>query len=309
MPKIRGVKPSSGNSTSPAFSLDKEESDTCITCNKLITGDAFECVWCRKWQHRVCINLSVGKYGALSDLPNNIVFFCSHCFYKLPNALMAYDNTKEVCDVIETKLNSVQMDLLNRFEDLTEKVNNLVSYSEQEPDTAVVENTEPSEQVIHTNEVTVESIASMTAAIISEEKEREKRKLNLIVHNLPESTSAEASIRKSEDTQNVTSLFNKYIGVNAHISNVTRIGKQTGRPRLTKVTLSTREEKFKILHNRLNLRKKEHPTYVTKVFITPDLTPQEHIRNKQLHAWLSELNKQDKLYRIKNGKIVLREAS
>ena len=223
---------------------------------------------------------------------------------------MAYDNTKEVCDVIETKLNSVQMDLLNRFEDLTEKVNNLVSYSEQGPDTAmVVENTEPSEQVIHSKEVTVESIASMTAAIISEEKEREKRKLNLIVHNLPESTSAEASIRKNEDTQNVTSLINKYIGVNAHISNVTRIGKQTGRPRLTKVTLSTREEKFKILHNRLNLRKKEHPTHVTKVFITPDLTPQEQIRNKQLRARLSELNKQDKLYRIKNGKIVLREAS
>ena len=56
-------------------------------------------------------------------------------------------------------------------------------------------------------EVTVESIASMTAAIISEEKEREKRKLNLIVHNLPESTSTEASIRKNEDTQNVTSLI------------------------------------------------------------------------------------------------------
>ena len=138
---------------------------------------------------------------------------------------------------------------------------------------------------------------------------REKRKLNLIVHNLPESTSAEASVRKNEDTQNVTSLINKYIGVNAHISNVTRIGKQTGRPRLTKVTLTTREEKFKILRNRLNLRKKEHPTHVTKVFITPDLTPQEQIQNKQLCARISELNKQDKLYRIKNGKIVLREAS
>ena len=46
------------------------------------------------------------------------------------------------------------MDLLNRFEDLTDKVNNLVSYSEQEFDTAmIVENTEPSEQVIHSKEV------------------------------------------------------------------------------------------------------------------------------------------------------------
>jgi len=145
----------------------------------------------------------------------------------------------------------------------------------------------------------------MTAAIISEEKEREKRKLNLIVHNLPESTSTEASIRKNEDTQNVTSLISKYVGVNAHISNVTQSGKQTERPRLIKVTLSTR--KIKILCNKLNLRKKEHPTHVTKVFITPDLTPHEQRRNKQLHDRLSELNKPDKLYRIKNGKIVLRE--
>ena len=51
---------------------------------------------------------------------------------------MAYDKNKEVCDVIETKLNSVQMELSNRFEDLTEKVDNLVAHSEQEPETAMV---------------------------------------------------------------------------------------------------------------------------------------------------------------------------
>ena len=102
---------------------------------------------------------------------------------------MAYDNSKEMCDVIDTKLNSVQMELSNRFEDLTEKVNNLVANSEQEPETAmVVEDAQPSEQVINKKQVIVESIAKMTAAIVSEEKEREKWKLNLIVHNFPEST-------------------------------------------------------------------------------------------------------------------------
>ena len=60
-----------------------------------------------------------------------LYFSVRHCIYKLPNALMAYDNNKEVCDVIDTKLNSVQTELSNRFEDLTEKVNNLVAYSEQ----------------------------------------------------------------------------------------------------------------------------------------------------------------------------------
>jgi len=110
------------------------------------------------------------------------------------------------------------MKLTNRFDVLTEKVNNLDSHTEQEPDTAmVVEDIQPSEQVIQNKQVTVESIASMTAVIISEEKERI---MNLIVHNLPESTSTEASIRKNKDNQNVTSLISKYVGVNAHISNV-----------------------------------------------------------------------------------------
>jgi len=42
---------------------------------------------------------------------------------------------------------------------LIEKVNNVVAYSEQEPDTAlVVEDTQPSEKVTHSEQVTVESI-------------------------------------------------------------------------------------------------------------------------------------------------------
>ena len=159
---------------------------------------------------------------------------------------MAYDNMKEVCDDIETKLNSVQMELSNRSEDLTEKFNNLVAYSDQEPETAmVVEDAQPSEQVINKKQVTVESIASMTAVIVSEEKEQEKWKLNLIAHNFPESKSTKASIRKNKDTQNVTSLIKKYVGVDAHINNATQIGKQTGELRLLKVTVLTREEKNK----------------------------------------------------------------
>ena len=49
---------------------------------------------------------------------------------------------------------------------------------------------------------------------------------------------------------------------------------------------------------------KEHPTHIKKVFITPDLTPQQQAKNKRLRAKLSELNKLEK---IKNGKIVLKD--
>ena len=58
-----------------------------------------------------------------------------------------------------------------------------------------------------------------------------------------------------------------------------------------KVIVLTREEKITILRNRFNLRNKEHPTHINKVFITPDL---QQAKNKQLHARLSELNKSEK---------------
>jgi len=97
---------------------------------------------------------------------------------------MAYENTMKVCDVIETKLNSMQMKLTNRFDALTEKVNNLDSHREQEPDTYCYGSRR------HTAIWTSDSKQAGNCSIndssdyISEEKEWEKQKLNLIVHNL-----------------------------------------------------------------------------------------------------------------------------
>ena len=52
--------------------------------SKFISGKSSSAIptlwffWVRlvqKWQHRVCIKKNVGQYGALSDWPNNFVFF------------------------------------------------------------------------------------------------------------------------------------------------------------------------------------------------------------------------------------------
>jgi len=47
----------------------------------------------------------------------------------------------------------------------------------------------------------------MTAAIISEKKEQEKWKLNLILQNFPESTSTKVSIQKDENTRKMPCLM------------------------------------------------------------------------------------------------------
>ena len=87
--------------------------------------------------------------------------------------------------------------------------------------------------------LSVESIVSMTASILSEDKEKEKRKLNLIIHNVSESTHTEAQDRKQDDIQRVTSLLAEYVGVTTTVSNAICLGKKSENPeksRLIKIT-------------------------------------------------------------------------
>jgi len=95
------------------------------------------------------------------------------------------------------------------------------------------------------------------------------------------------------------------IKVKPTISNAIRLGKKgSDKPRLLKITVSSIEEKVTILRTKVKLRADSNPKYVRKIFVTPDLTPLEQRKNKALRQQLRELNKEEKIYRIKNGEIV-----
>lgn len=155
----------------------------------------------------------------------------------------------------------------------------------------------------------VDSTSEVLTSFINEEKERCKRCLNLIVHNVLESSADNGPERKSDDINTVTSIFEKYLGVKAKIINANRIGRKKdsqSRPRLTKVSVESEREKAMILRNCTKLRAKDNPEDIRNVYITPDLTPREQQHNKALRAQLAEKNKDGKKYWIKNGRIVQR---
>ena len=70
------------------------------------------------------------------------------------------------------------------------------------------------------------------------------------------------------------------------------------------INVSSLDEKVAVLRNKLRLQKQDNPEYIHKVFITPDLTPTEQKKNKELRPQLAEMNKVANLYKIKNGEIV-----
>ena len=148
----------------------------------------------------------------------------------------------------------------------------------------------------------VDSTSEVLTSFINEEKERYKRRLNLIVHNVLESSADNGSERKSHDINTVTSIFEKYWGVKVKITNANRIGrKKEGqlRPRLTKVSVESEHEKAVMLHNCTKLRARDIREEIQNVYITPDLTPREQQHNKVLRAQLAERNKDGKKYWIK----------
>ena len=146
-------------------------------------------------------------------------------------------------------------------------------------------------------------IASTVTTAFNEERERERRQLNLIVHNLVESNTNEG-VRKTDDIKYVTDIF-KFLGAKASVTKAIRLGKKSNKPRLLKITVDTLESKIFILRSCTNLRKADPSSLFTKVYITPDPTPTEREANQQLCLKLRDEQGRKSLQN-KNGIIVLR---
>ena len=153
-----------------------------------------------------------------------------------------------------------------------------------------------------------EVIHSTVTSLLSEEKEKERRKLSLIFHRIPESASEDSLERKTHDIEQVCSVLQNYLKVDVEVESAVRLGKKDpGKTRLLKVDVSSEKMKKMVLRNSVKLRDESNPDYIKKIFITPDLTPKEQEENKLLREKLFKMNKGGKVFRIKNGQIVWRD--
>ena len=130
-----------------------------------------------------------------------------------------------------------------------------------------------------------DQISTIVTSYINEEKEKARRRLNLIVN---ESKADNGPSRMTEYISVVSSVLKKHLGFFATITNAFCLGKKGTKPRLLKITVASDMEKALIichckLHNVNNLEE------VKKVFITPNLTPKEQAANKKLRLELKNL--------------------
>ena len=294
-------------------SPSKNSPENCIVCSEKATEDVFECCWCESRQHSVCAKISPDQCSVLSNVVGNIVFFCLTCLEKVPMALLYFE--EQVC--VDTRLESVEsklQEVQSTEKKLSEAIKNIESQlggyhkeitSAIANNSSSANNTDPTSSHTPTT-ISEESVVRLASSLAVEQREKEKRQLNVILHNLVESTASEGANRKKEDIKKCSSIFQTYLGSQVSITNAIRLGKKSDKPRLLKLTLSSTQEKSSILKNKIKLRSSSNPEYVRKLFITPDLTPGEQKRHKELRQQLADMNKEGNLYMIKNGKIVQR---
>lgn len=103
--------------------------------------------------------------------------------------------------------------------------------------------------------------------------EKDRRKFNLVIHNLPESEGSTFAERMERDAKLFQEVIRDVFRLNVSVSKVFRVGKgmQT-RPRLLIVTLHSSDVKGDILRLAPQLRSSDH---WGNIYITPDLTKSE----------------------------------
>lgn len=297
------------SSVSPEANRSKkpnQESDVCVLCKTNINDDkecSIQCQWCNLWVHSKCSKLEDEECKVLSKSNINLIFLCTTCAPNLDEALEYFDDNRSKPAVqllndsipdkqspIENRIASVETQLLEFKKELSDQLSKCREMFNSQNDSA------PKPPAL---------IASTVTTAFNEERDRERRQLNLIIHNLPESNASEGEARKTADINHVTDIF-KFLGAKANVTKAIRLGKKCNKPRLLKISVDTLESKIFILRNSTNIRKANPSSPFAKVYITPDLTPAERETNNQLRLKLKDMNKGGNQYKIKNGRIVRR---
>ena len=221
------------------------------------------------------------------------MFFCTKCEPKLKLALKFFIDIQQKQQALDNKLKQLEEKFSKSISDINVQLGQQTNV-----------NTESSMELegngsISANKIPVLSdITNTVTSILAEEKEKEKRKFNLVVHKVPESTSINAQERKAHDIDQVQTILQKHLSLETTIENPIRLGtKDPSKTRLLKITVASLKLKEEILHNSIKLRSESNPDWIQSVFITPDLTPKEQERDRALRAKLNELNATSKFIR------------
>jgi len=147
---------------------------------------------------------------------------------------------------------------------------------------------------------------------IAESRDQERRKLNLIIHGLPESTKDVSADRMEDDRTRLTEVCTNSLDTSIDITNsfclgtLHKEGQAQDKPRPLKVSLLNTQQKRKLLTHSKNLKTAKDKT-AQQIFIKPDQTPLQReqqrklMKEKKLRTEEEERLKTGKTWKISRG--------
>ena len=301
--KAQTQKENAVKSKSPILAISKML-DQCPICNNSvkITEKGVNCNDCKQWWHAQCCDIDDAQYEWLTGNNNtgyDIKFSCKNCREKedergepdtVTNAML-FQQMQEMMKTVNK--------VLSNYDDM-KKQNNRLQERLEKLEKGGRGNTEPQANL---KEFVVEQVNEA----MTEARERENRKLNLIMVNLPENPG-EDSVKN--DTEAVAAKIKKILpDENVQISELVRIGKTNigTVPRMIKFKVESFQIKKKILMGSQKLNEgSEVRDPKKKLYINPDYTREERATHKKLREQLRDHPDKENM-RIRGNKIVPKE--
>ncbi|WAR05168.1 hypothetical protein MAR_020537, partial [Mya arenaria] len=236
---------------------------------------SMNCSVCLHWFCLDCSHISNKLYETLKNEPStkNLPFNCDGCTRVLPKL---------------TEFGRALLDQKQQIQNCEQKVEDL----KKSMDVAICDRVE---------------------LAIKSYREREERKCNVIIHNVPE-PDAGSENKKEDDEICIKKIMEVIDCQDVNIVKSVRLGAPGTKPRLIKVQLDSVSDKHHVLGGTRLLRTKRGEEYAhawNKVFITPDQSKEEREKSMMLKRELERrrTNEGNKNLVIFRGEIIERGAN
>ena len=187
-----------------------------------VTDSSQDAIYCEStcdtWLHCQCAGISKPIFESLKN--SNKPFYCMYCsltsyesqFSEFKSTISQLQNTVLELERKLAKASQIQ----DKVAELEVKLTNTTQIQRSASLSAGNESMDKQTDIICDGpQAATDSRTEVTAMVtsyINEEKEKAKRRLNLIVHNIPESASDDGLTRKKHDIDFLCSLSEEYLG-------------------------------------------------------------------------------------------------
>ena len=283
-----------------------------------------QCEKCELWFHAGCQQIPKAAYEALVSF-KILSWFCPEC----KKSVKARDENIPRLETLEKKVDSLGDSLVKHMELVTKSlkdqqhsVENQIKALEKSAKEIGSQKSSYADIVKGSCSEVVEKVSKSLASLpqivpVQDDPrnmtgivkafdsfiDKDRRKNNLVIHNLRESTSESKEEKISGDINLFCDMIKEAFKINVKVSKAFRVGKPVeGRDRLLIITLDTPGVKHDILRLAPLLRSSDR---WGNIYITPDLTPAERDVAKKLREELrARRNGGETNLTIRRGRIV-----